>query len=376
MRDIVGGAPSLEQGSPNGPEPVRPASPGASLRRLAIPLLAIIAVIGLLALVNGNWDQWVSEASFQSTEDAYIHADVSVQSARVTANVTKVLVDDFQRVRAGDRLVQLDTADYEAAVEGAQAGVAGAQAALENLGNQEALQRALIAQVQAQQNAATALQTEMSEELERQRTLLAGGVAGTEQRLQQATANYQKSAADVKASEAAIEAQTRQMAVLVGQENTLRASLSAANAALKTAQLKLGYTSITAPFDGIVGARLVQDGEYVNIGTNLIAVVPIPRVYVIANFKETQLTRMEPGQAVEVTVDTFPGESLRGKVERLAPASGAVFALLPPDNATGNFTKVVQRIPVRIALDPEQPLVDRLRGGMSVAVRVHTDAKP
>ena len=368
-------SPDLPAVAPVAP-PAHAPSLGASLRRLAIPLVAIVAVIGLLALVNGNWDQWASDASVQATDDAYIHADVSVQSARVTANVTKVLVDDFQRVRAGDELVRLDTSDYAAAVEGAEAGVAGAQAALENLGNQEALQQALIAQAQAQLNATTALQTEMSEELDRQRTLLAGGVAGTQQRLQQATANYEKSAADVKASEAAIEAQTRQMAVLVGQENTLRASLSAANATLKTARLKLGYTSITAPFDGIVGARLVQDGEYVNVGTNLIAVVPIPRVYVIANFKETQLTRMEPGQAVEVKVDTFPGQTLRGKVERLAPASGAVFALLPPDNATGNFTKVVQRIPVRIALDPDQPLVDRLRGGMSVAVRVHTDARP
>src|SRR5712675_2706344 len=143
-------------------------------------------------------------------------------------------------------------------------------------------------------------------------------------------------------------------------------------AAIK-ARLELGYTKIVAPFDGVVGERQVQPGDYVNIGSNLINVVPLPSVYVIANYKETQLTRVRPGQPVDITVDTFSNEKLHGRVERVAPASGSQFALLPPDNATGNFTKVVQRIPVRIQLDKGQPLLERLLPGMSVETRIHTD---
>jgi membrane fusion protein (multidrug efflux system) len=142
---------------------------------------------------------------------------------------------------------------------------------------------------------------------------------------------------------------------------------------LAAAKLKLGYTKIVAPFNGVTGERQVQAGDYVNIGTNLINVVPLPNVYVIANYKETQLTRVKPGQPVDLTVDSFAHEKLRGRVERISPASGSQFALLPPDNATGNFTKVVQRIPVRIALDPDQPLLQRLLPGMSVVANIHTE---
>ncbi len=148
----------------------------------------------------------------------------------------------------------------------------------------------------------------------------------------------------------------------------------AAEAALKTARLRLGYTRIVAPYDGIVGEQLVRDGDYVNVGTNLVAIVPLPNVYVIANYKETQLTRVQPGQFVEIAVDMFPGETLRGRVVRLAPASGATFALLPPDNATGNFTKVVQRISVRIEFEAGQPLLARLRPGMSVVTSIRVSA--
>ena len=199
------------------------------------------------------------------------------------------------------------------------------------------------------------------------------GIVGTQQLVQQATANLAKASADVRAARAAIVAQNRQLAVLVGEEATLRANLDAARANLKAAQLKLDYTTIVAPFDGIVGMRLVQVADYVTVGTNLIAVVPIPNVYVMANYKETQLTHVAPGQPVVIKVDSFPEQTLRGRVERISPASGAVFSLLPPDNATGNFTKVVQRIPVRIAIEPGQPLTDRLRAGMSVEARIHVD---
>jgi membrane fusion protein (multidrug efflux system) len=169
-----------------------------------------------------------------------------------------------------------------------------------------------------------------------------------------------------------IAAQRHQLEVLQGTKKQRAAEVEAAKAMLAAAKLKLGYTRVVAPFDGVTSERGVQPGDYVNIGTNLVNVVPLPNVYVIANYKETQLTHVKPGQPVEVTVDSFPKQTLQGRVERIAPASGSQFALLPPDNATGNFTKVVQRIPVRIALDKNQPLLDNLLPGMSVVTRIDT----
>lgn len=364
-------AAGTSQGSPAGGSRARLA---AGLRRLLIPLAAVLAVGGLLVVANRHWDAWASSLPTQATDDAYVRADVSLLSARVSGNVLAVRVHDYETVKAGDLLVEIDPADYEAAVAAAEAAVAGARAALDNLANQEALRRALVNQAEAQRTSASAVETEMKQEFDRQNALLQGGIVGTVQQVQQATANLGKASADVLAAEAAILAQQRQLDVLVGQKGALAAALDSARAALRTAALKLGYTKVVAPFDGIAGTRLVQVADYVNVGTDLVAVVPIPDVYVMANFKETQLTRVAPGQPVDITVDGFPGETLRGRVERLSPASGAVFALLPPDNATGNFTKVVQRIPVRIAFDPGQPLVARLRAGMSVEARIHVDA--
>jgi membrane fusion protein (multidrug efflux system) len=220
--------------------------------------------------------------------------------------------------------------------------------------------------------AAAAADVEARQEQERQQSL-AQTEAGTRQRLEQATAAYAKAEADLRASRAVIAAQQHQLEVLQGTKKQRAAEIAAAKAQLAAAKLKLGYTRITAPFDGIVSERQVQPGDYVNIGSNLISVVPLPHVYVIANYKETQLTHVAPGQAVEITVDSFPGQSLHGRVERIAPASGSQFALLPPDNATGNFTKVVQRIPVRIAFDDNQPLLEKLRPGMSVVTHIHVD---
>jgi membrane fusion protein (multidrug efflux system) len=351
-----------------------PATVAFHLRRLTIPLACIAVVGAALVFANLRWDAWAAEAPTQTTDDAYVHADVSVMSARVSGNVVAVHVHDYESVKAGDLLVEIDPSDYQAAVEAAEAAVAGARAALANLKNQEALQVALVEQAEAEHASATAIATEMQQEFDRQDALLKGGLVGTVRQVQQATADLAKAAAEERATGAAVVAQQRQRDVLVGEEASLRATLDAAQANLKTAQLKLGYTKVVAPFDGTVGTRQVQVGDYVNVGTNLIAVVPIPAVYVMANFKETQLTRVEPGQPVDIGVDTFPGAVLRGRVERLSPASGAVFALLPPDNATGNFTKVVQRIPVRIGFEPGQPLVAKLRAGMSVEARIHVDA--
>jgi len=355
--------------------PVRPpsdSSNASSWGRLAIPVLAVLAALGFIALATLRWDEWVGSAVIQSTNDAYVKSDMTRLSSRAAGEVLTVAVDDFQRVKAGDLLVQIDPADYQAQVALAEAGVAAAQAAFDNLANQVELQYATIAQAEAQQVSAAAQEVETREEQERQQSLTQTE-AGTRQKLEQAVAAYARAQADVRASRAVIAAQRHQLEVLSGTKKQRAADIEAAKATLAAAKLKLGYTKITAPFDGVVGEREVQPNDYVNIGSNLINVVPLPNVYVIANYKETQLTRVRPGQSVDVSVDSFPNQRLHGRVERISPASGSQFALLPPDNATGNFTKVVQRVPVRIALDKGQPLLARLLPGMSVVTQIHTD---
>lgn len=354
------------------PAPKPTQRPASSLwSRLAIPLFAVIVALAFVALATLRFDEWVGNAVVQTTNDAYVRAELTRLASRVSGEVLTVAVTDFQRVKAGDLLIQIDPADYEAQVEQSEAAVAAAQAVLDNLANQIELQYATIAQAEASRLSAEALEVEARQEQERQQSLTQTE-AGTRQRLEQAVAGLAKAQADVRASRAVIAAQQHQLEVLQGTKKQRAADLDATKATLASAKLKLGYTKITAPFDGVVGERQVQPGDYVNIGTNLINVVPLPKVYVIANYKETQLTHVAPGQPVEITVDSFPRERLRGRVERIAPATGAQVALLPPDNATGNFTKVVQRIPVRIQLDDNQPLLARLVPGMSVVTRIDT----
>jgi membrane fusion protein (multidrug efflux system) len=344
----------------------------SSWGRLAIPLFAVLVALGFVALATLRWDAWVGGATIQTTNDAYVRAEMTRLSSRVAGEVLTVAANDFQRVKAGDLLIQIDPADYEAQVAQAEAGVAGAQAVLDNLANQVELQYATIAQGEAARVSAQAREVEARQEQERQDTL-SKTEAGTRQKLEQAVADYARAQADVRASQAVIAAERHQLEVLSGTKKQRAADLEGAKATLAAAKLRLGYTRIVAPFDGVTSERQVQPGDYVNIGSSLINVVPLPNVYVIANYKETQLTRVKPGQSVEITVDSFPNERLRGRVERIAPASGSQFALLPPDNATGNFTKVVQRIPVRILFDKGQPLLERLLPGMSVETQIHTD---
>ena len=349
--------------------PPRPAS--AFWGRFAIPLFAVLAALAFVALATVRWNEWTGDAVIQTTDDAYVQADLTRLSSRVAGQVLTVAVEDFQHVNKYDLLVRIDPADYQAQVDQAEAGVIGAQAALDNLSNQIELQYATIAQGEAARTAAEAQEVEARQKDERQQSLSQTD-AGTRQRFEQATAAYAKAQADVRASRAVIAAQHHQLDVLQGTKKQRAADLEAAKAMFAAARLKLGYTKIVAPFDGVVSERQVQPGDYVNIGTNLINVVPLPNVYVIANYKETQLTDVERGQPVEITVDSFPNQTLHGRVERISPASGSQFALLPPDNATGNFTKVVQRIPIRIMFDKDQPLLDRLLPGMSVITSINT----
>lgn len=350
-------------------------SPAAAWRRLVIPVFAVTVAGGLMAFTSDRWNAWQGAASVQTTDNATIRAEMTRLSSRVSGNVKAVAVADFQAVKAGDLLIEVDPADYEAAVAQAEAGVAAAKAALANLANQKTYQRAVVAQAEAQRQAGEARRTEARQEQERQSKLLDGGLSGTRQKVEQATANLDAANANLAQNLAAIAAQKGQLDVLAGQEDVLAANLRAAEATLATAQLRLGYTRIVAPFDGVVGERQIQPGDYVNAGSNLITVVPLPDVYVTANYKETQLTHVTPGQPVDVSVDMFPDQILNARVARLAPASGATFALLPPDNATGNFTKVVQRIPVRIEFEPGQKLVEQLRPGMSVTTSIRVTGR-
>jgi membrane fusion protein (multidrug efflux system) len=354
------------------PPPSANTAPWQAWRRLAIPLVAVAAAFIFVVVATLRWDVWVGAATVQTTDDAYVRADISRLASRVAGEVLTVAISDFQHVKAGDLLIQIDPADYQAQVAQAEASVAAARAALDNLANQVELQYATIAQAEAQRVSALAIETETQEEQVRQQSLEHTD-AGTRQKLEQAVAAYAKAQADVKASAAIIAAQRHELEVLGGTKQQRAADLLGAQATLAAAKLRLGYTRIVAPFDGLVSERQVQPGDYVNIGSSLINVVPLPKVYVIANYKETQLTRVKRGQAVDIQVDTFSDQTVHGRVERISPASGSQFALLPPDNATGNFTKVVQRIPVRIELDPGQPLIERLLPGMSATTRIHTD---
>ncbi len=358
-----------------GTDQTAPAWPG--LRRLlalAPRLLALVLAGVLAAVVMVNWNRWVGGAGPQWTDDAALAADLTPLSAQVGGRISAVPATDFQPVHAGDVLARIDDAPFRAQVAQAEAAVAGAEAAIANLQAQERLQAANIAAAQAQLEGARATAVRYRLEAERQNRLLATRIAGTEQAVEQADAAAKLADAQVMQASANAEAAQRQLDVQHSQEAQLAANLKAAQAALELARINLGYTVIASPVDGLVGQRRVYPGQYVGIGTQVIAVVPLRHVYVIADYKETQLTHLALGQPAEVRIDTFPGVVLHGHVASWSPGTGSQFALLPPDNATGNFTKVVQRIPVKIELDDDGGLGERLRPGMSVEATIQTDA--
>jgi membrane fusion protein (multidrug efflux system) len=346
------------------------------LRGLLPGLFAVLLAVGLAVVIMTNWTRWAGGAGAQWTDDAYLLADLTPLSAQVAGRVVAVAVHDFARVKAGQVLVQIDDAPYRAALEQAEANVAGAQAAIVNLEAQEHLQEANITAAEAELRGVQATELRNEQEARRQRTLLASRFAGTEQAVEQADAAWKQSQAQEAQAAAALEATRRQLAVQKSQHGQLEASQKAAEAARDLAAINLGYTRIAAPADGMVSQRRVFPGQYVGIGTQVLSVVPVAGSYVMANYKETQLTHLTIGQPATIKVDTFAGATLRGHVVGWSPATGAQFALLPPDNATGNFTKVVQRIPVKILIDDDAGLGDRLRPGMSVEATVDTAAQP
>jgi membrane fusion protein (multidrug efflux system) len=344
---------------------------GITLVRLAVLLAAGVIVV----LFATQWDRWVGLSVRQVTDDAYVRGDITPLSAHVEGYVRHVPVGDFQRVKEGEVLVEIEDDDYRARVAQAEADLLGAQAAIENLKAQKAAQHAQVAEAEGASAATQADVQRTRLEAERQRALLAT-TFGTRQRVEQADAEAGRFAATMARNQAAFEAQRRQLAVLDTQESQLRAEVKAKQAMLDLAKINLGYTRIAAPVDGMVSERGVRDGQYVHAGTQVITVVPLGNVWIVGNYKETQLTHVAIGQHAEIRVDTFPGVVVNATVDSIAPASGAQFSLLPPDNATGNFTKVVQRIPVKLRIGPDNPLAGNLRPGMSVIATILTDTSP
>ncbi len=372
MPDAVSSTPDI------GPPPSA-AAPPAPRRRwspdLTVRLAVLVAAGIIVVLFATQWDRWVGGSTRQVTDDANIRGDVTPLSAQVAGYVRHVAVDDFQRVKAGDLLLEIDDSDYRAKVAQAEADLLGAQAAIENLKARKETQHAAVAEAESTIAATQADVLRTKQEAERQRSLLAS-TYGTPQKVEQAVAEERRLEATLARNQAELDAQRRQFAVLDTQELQLRAEAKAKQAALDLAKINLGYTRITAPVSGEVSERGVRDGQYVHGGSQVIAVVPLDNVWVIANYKETQLTHVALGQRAEIRVDTFPGIVIKATVASIAPASGSQFSLLPPDNATGNFTKVVQRIPVKLRIGPDNPLAGHLRPGMSVVATILTDTTP
>ena len=366
-------------------------------QKLAVPALVLVLAAAIVVTITRNWNAWEGGRIEQRTDDAFVRGDLTPLSTKVAGIVKDVRVSDFQQVRKGDLLVELRDEDYTAQVAQAAAAVEAAKAAIENNRRQRELEDARIAralagvdqakaQIAAAQDGIDAVRADVvrtQKERTRQEALLQTS-SSTPQKVEQVVADEQRFAAQLatreadleqaktllRSNELAVEAERRSKAVLESQELQLIADLHAKEAALTVARVNLGYTRIEAPADGSVGERQVRPGQLVSPGTQVIAFVSNIK-WVQANYRETQLTNMKVGDAAELRIDTYPDKVFHGKVLEIAPASGSQFALLPPDNATGNYTKVVQRIPVKIAFD-DPSTVAALQPGLSVIATVRT----
>jgi len=334
-------------------------------------LLAGAAVAALAGASWYGWDYWTVGRFLVSTDDAYVKADNTTVAPKVSGYLHEVLVGDNERVRAGQVLARIDDRDFKVAVDQAKANVAAAEAAIESKRAQLDVQQAVIDAARATLDVDTASATFTRQENKRYTDLAATGY-GSLQNAQAAQSRDAGALAAIERDKANLASALKQVELLKAQIAQTVADASHANAVLRQAELNLSYTTIIAPIDGVVGNRTLRAGQYVQAGTQLMSLVPASGAYVIANFKETQLTNVQAGQPVDIDVDMFPGKPVHGHVDSLAPASGQEFALLPPDNATGNFTKVVQRIPVKIALEDSSI---ELRPGMSVIPTIQTQKR-
>jgi membrane fusion protein, multidrug efflux system len=370
-------SPRLPQAeAPLQPLPVKAApaqarkAPRKRSRRL---VMGVVALLAISAAGYFGYEYWTVGRFTISTDDAYVQAYNTTLAAKVSGYLASVPVTDNTVVHAGDVIATIDDGDYRLAVDSAREKVATQQATIVRMGHQIAAQEAAVAQAKTQLVSAQAGQTRTQLELDRQIALVARD-ASSRQLLEQAQANRDQAVAGVQGAQAAIESAAANVDVLKGQQQEAISTLDELKTAQAKAERDLSFTVIHAPIDGVIGNRAMQTGDFVQTGQRVASLVPLDDVFINANFKETQLARLRPGQTVSIAVDALPEHSIEGTIESFSPASGAVFSLLPPDNATGNFTKIVQRLPVRIRVPSAVAREGLLRPGMSVVVSVNTKA--
>jgi membrane fusion protein, multidrug efflux system len=358
--------PGNEPGSEGKPAPELG---GVKSNRKRILVGAAAAV--LLAASWFGYEYMTTGRFLVSTDDAYVRAYNTTLGAKVSGYVSEFLVEDNTRVRAGDVIARIDDGDYRLAADSARDKVATQEATIARFDRQIDAQRAAVEQARAQLVSAQAAQTRMRSEFDRQQAL-AGKEFASKQTLEQSLANRDQAVAAVQSGQAALDGAIANVGVLQAQKQEAAQTLEELKTALAKAERDLSFTEIRAPFDGVIGNRAAQVGDFMQTGQRIAALVPLSDVFIDANFKETQLARLQPGQPVSITVDALPDETLNGVVTSVSPASGSVFTLLPPDNATGNFTKIVQRLGVRIRVPADVAERGALRPGMSVVVAVNT----
>jgi len=372
-----------------------------SKQTIITPLTVLVVAVLLFVAIIGRWSLWFSGRAEQTTDDAYVQADMTPLSTRISGMVRKMKVEDFESVKAGQVLVEIDDEDYRSIVEEAKAALAASQAALEDNQAAKRVQQvkiqsaeAMVAEAEAAVRTAQAgiasTQPDVEQaaiERKRQDALLASKAATLQQQesaaakaesysgqLASRQADLTRAQAALASSRTQVEAAKQELAALYSRDAVYRADIEERRASITVAEVNLSYTRITAPANGEVGKRQVQEGQLVTPGMELVDLVR-GDAWILANYLETQLANIRKGDIADIKIDAFPGVVLHGKVVEIAPASGSQSALLPPDNATGNFTKVVQRIPVKIALDPGHPLKGRLRPGLSTEVTIHATGK-
>ncbi len=338
-------------------------------------LIVGVSAVVVLALIYFGLHYLFVGRYIVTTDDAYVRANNSLLGAKVPGNITRILVGDNQRVGAGNILIQIDDGDYKLALESAKAKEATQEATIERIGRQAVAQESAVAQAKSQIASAEAATKRTELDFARQQELSSKGFA-SKATYDQSLAGRDQAVASVQGAQAAYDAAVAQLDVIKAQKAEAEGTLQELRAALAKAVRDLSFTTVRAPVDGIFSNRLVNVGDYVQAGQRLANVVPIDEVFIDANFKETQVARLKPGQRVSITVDAVSGRTIPGIVDSLAPAAGSVFTLLPPDNATGNFTKIVQRLPVRIRVPMSVARENLLRAGMSVVVSVNTKGDP
>ncbi|RWC03464.1 HlyD family secretion protein [Mesorhizobium sp.] len=370
-------APAIE--APNPPtEPATspPAEAPAKKKRSARSFLLPIIALGLLGA--GAWygyDYWTDGRFMISTDDAYVQADMAFISPKISGYVDQVKVTENQQVKAGDPLLVVDNGDYKIAVDQAEAQIATLSKTLHRIDAQTGAARASLEQAQAQKTADQAAAANAARVQARAAQLLKTHV-GTQAQLDDAQTAVEQANAALVGADAQIAAAEANIGVLQAQRAETASTLASLQLARDKAARDLSFTVLRAPYDGVVGNRSVEQGDLISPGQKLAVIVPMDKLYIVANFKETQLARLVPGEKVRISVDAIDGQDFEGTVSSLAPASGAVFSLLPPENATGNFTKVVQRVPVRIDVPADVLKTGKLRAGLSVVVAVDSRTAP